>query len=90
MIVEPEPGFAPLIPPVMVPIVQLKLLGIEATRLIFGLVPLQMVEVLGIVTIGVGLTVTVIGKIAHEPVAEVGVTRYSTVPATVELGLVSV
>ena len=39
-----------------------------------------------------GLTVTVIGNAdpAHEPVVEVGVTLYTTVPAIALLGLVNV
>ena len=39
--VDPEPNEAPVIPPVIVPIVQEKLLGIEAVKPILGLVPLQ-------------------------------------------------
>ena len=58
--VEPDPALAPVMPPVFVPIVQVKELAIEAVKLIFVLVPLQMVAVLGVVTIGFGLTVTVI------------------------------
>jgi len=58
--VEPEPAMAPVIPPAFVPIVQVKLLAIEAVKLIFGLVPLQMAAVLGVVIEGAGLTVIVI------------------------------
>ena len=90
MIVAPVPALAPVMPPVIAPIVQVKLLGIEAVNAIFGLVPLQIVAVAGVVTTGFGLTVIVTEKTAHEPLAEVGVTRYSTVPVTVLLGLVSV
>jgi hypothetical protein len=91
LIDEPVPELAPVIPPVIAPIVQLKLLGTDAARLIFGLAPLQVVAVPGVKTVGAGLTVTVIvyGFPVHEPVAEVGVTIYSTVPAAELPGLVS-
>lgn len=74
--VGPEPELAPVIPPVIVPIVQVYVLVTEAVKLIFGPVPLQMVAVLGEVKIGPGSTVTVIvkGAPAHEPAVEVGVT----------------
>lgn len=74
--VEPEPALAPVIPPVIVPIVQLKLLGTVAESAIARFVPLQMVDVAGVDNAGVGLTVTVIlnGVPAHEPAEEVGVT----------------
>jgi len=79
-------------PPVIAPIVQVKLLDIEAAKPILGLVPLQIVAVLGVVTVGFGLTDTVIvkGTPAHEPVVDVGVTIYSTVPTSVLLGLVNI
>jgi hypothetical protein len=88
--VDPEPASAPVMPPVTAPTVQLKLLGTEAERLIFALVPLQVVAVPGVKTTGAGLTVTVIvlATPVHVPVAEVGVTRYSTVPGNVLLGLI--
>jgi hypothetical protein len=56
------------------------------------LVPLQIVAVLSVVTTGAGLTVTVIvyATPTHKPVVEVGVTRYSTVPAARLLGLVRI
>ena len=74
--VEPEPAPAPVMPPVIVPIIQVKLLGAEAVNAIFGLTPLQIVAVVGVVTTGPGFTVTVIvkGIPGHEPVVEVGVT----------------
>ena len=50
----PEPALAPVMPPVMVPTVQVKVLGAEAVREIFGLVALQVDAVLGVVTTGVG------------------------------------
>ena len=59
--IEPDPAVAPVIPPVIVPTVQTKLLGKEAVKLMFGLVPLQIEAVLAVVTAGTGLTVTVIG-----------------------------
>ena len=60
MIVDPEPTLAPVIPPVIVPIVHAKLLGTLDVNAIFGPVPLQVPAVGELVTIGVGLTVTVI------------------------------
>jgi len=90
--VEPEPGVAPVILPEIAPTVHVKLLGIEAVKPIFGLEPLQIVVAFAVVTTRLGLTVTVIvkGVPAHEPVVEVGVTLYSTVPATELLGLVNI
>ena len=92
MIVEPDPALAPVILPVIVPIVQVKVLDALAVKPIFGPVPLQVAAVDAFVTAGVGLTVTVIGNAdpAHEPVVEVGVTLYITVPAVALLGLVNV
>jgi len=74
--VVPEPGSEPVIPPIIVPMVQLKVLGKEEVRLMFGLVPLQMTAVAGVVTIGAGLTVTVIvyGAPGQDPATVVGVT----------------
>jgi hypothetical protein len=46
-------------PPVIVPIVQVKVLGMLAVRPIFGPVPLQVVADGEFVTVGKGLTVTV-------------------------------
>ena len=46
--------------PVIVPIVQVKVLAALAVKLIFGPVPLQVDAVDAVVTAGVGLTVTVI------------------------------
>ena len=92
MIVLPEEALAPVIPPVIVPIVQIKLLATLAVKLIFDPVPLQILFVAALVTAGVGFTVTVIVNAApaHEPVVAVGVTIYCTVPLVVLLGLVSV
>ena len=87
--IVPDPALAPVIPPVIVPIVQLKVLATVAVRLMFGLVLLQVVAVAGLVTDGLGKTVTVMvnGVPAHDPTTDVGVTIYSTKPETVELGL---
>ena len=54
----PEPALAPVIPPVIVPIVHEKLLATLAVKLIFGPVPLQIVAVAAVVTVGEGFTVT--------------------------------
>src|SRR5947208_2356974 len=77
--------------PVMIPIVQLKLLGALAVIGMFGPVPLQVLAVdeLGRAAGGLRVTVIVNGDPAHEPVIEVGVTIYSTVAAVALLGLVS-
>ena len=79
-------------PPVIVPIVHVNVLGALAVKLILGPVPLQIVAMLDVVTTGFGFTVTVMvkGVPAQEPDVEVGVTIYCTVPALVLLGLVSV
>jgi len=91
LIVEPEPALAPVMPPVIAPMVQVKLLAILDVSVIFGLVPLQVVAVGNVVTVGFGLIVTVIvrGVPTHNPAIDVGVTMYSTVPAVVLLGFVS-
>jgi hypothetical protein len=59
-IVLPLPPLAPVIPPVIVPMVQLKLLAALAVKPMLVALPLQMDAVLAVVTTGVGLTVTVI------------------------------
>jgi hypothetical protein len=76
--VVPDPAVAPVIPPLMVPIVHEKLLGTLAVSAMFGLVPLQIAFVAALVTTGVGLTVTVIvnGAPTQLPVVDVGVTIY--------------
>jgi hypothetical protein len=63
-------------PPVIAPTVQVKVLGKEAVRLMFGLVPLQITAVAGDVTTGAGLTTTVIVYVApvQPPAVDVGVT----------------
>ena len=88
----PDPEEAPVIPPVMVPMVQLKVLAVLAVRLMFGPVPEQTLAVVELVTDGVGLTVTVMAVTfpGQLPVVEVGVTLYTTDPAVELLGLVRV
>lgn len=89
---EPVPALAPAIPPVFVPILQLNEVAEEAVNVIFVLAPLQ-IDIAGVFVInGEGFTVTVIGKTAptQELALEVGVTKYSTVPAEAEPGLASV
>ena len=78
LIVKPDPALAPVMLPVIVPMVHAKLLGKLAAREILGLVPLQIIAVAPLVTAGTGLTVTVIvkGEPAHKPSVEVGVTIY--------------
>ena len=92
LIVPPELALAPVIPPVIVPIVHVKLLGVLEVSVIFGPVPLHVLAVATLVTTGVGLTVTVIvyADPTHEPVVDVAVTRYCTVPDTALLGFVKV
>jgi hypothetical protein len=87
--VVPDPALAPVIPPVLVPIVHEKLLGVEEVSTVFGAVLLHISAVALFVTTGLGFTVTVIvnGFPIQEPVEEVGVTMYSTVPALTLLGL---
>jgi hypothetical protein len=79
-------------PPVIVPIVHVNVLGALAVKLTLGPVPLQVVAMLAVVTTGFGFTVTVMvkGVPGHELDVEVGVATYCTVPAVVLLGLVSV
>ena len=92
MIVEPKPALAPVMLPVIVPIVHAKLLATLEVRLMPVVVPLHIVLVDALVTAGAGFTVTVIvkGVPGHEPVVDVGVTIYCTLPDTELLGLVSV
>jgi hypothetical protein len=60
LIVPPDPALAPVMPPVIVPIVQANVLGVLEVRVIFGLVALHVEAVATLVTIGVGFTVIVI------------------------------
>ena len=54
MIVEPEPALAPVMLPVIVPTVQVNVLGALAVSPMFGLVALQIDIVAALVTAGVG------------------------------------
>ena len=71
----PEPAAAPVMPPVLVPSVQAKVLGAVDVRLILGLVPLQIAAVVAVVLTGAGFTVTVMftGAPIQDPPVEVGV-----------------
>ena len=90
--VAPEPELAPVILPVLLPMVQLNLLGTLEDNEIFRLLPLHVVAVAVLVTNGIGFTVTVIVKVAPTQVfaVEVGITRYCIEPAVVLLGFVNV
>jgi len=55
----PELALAPVIEPVIVPIVQLKVLVGDAIKLIFGPSPLQVLKVLAVITVGIRFTVMV-------------------------------
>jgi hypothetical protein len=59
-IVLPLPPLAPVMLPVMVPIVQLKVLDALAVNAILVVLPLHTDAVLDVVTAGIGFTVTVI------------------------------
>jgi hypothetical protein len=76
LIVPPELADAPVMPPVIVPIVHAKLLAILEARIMLVDTPLQIVFVEELVITGIGFTVTVIVKTlpAQEPPVEVGVT----------------
>ena len=91
-IVAPLPALAPVIPPVIVPTVQVNVLGALAVNAMFVAVLLQIAAVFAVVTAGVGLTVTVIGygDPVHDPAIEVGTTIYWSVPAVALLGFVNV
>jgi hypothetical protein len=56
----PDPSVAPVMLPVIVPTVQVNVLGIEDVKLIAGLNPLQVIAVSGAVITGDGFTVTMI------------------------------
>jgi len=63
-------------PPVMVPTVQVNVLGTVEIRAMLGLAPLQIIAVFEVVITGAGLTVNVMVKGAptHAPIEDVGVT----------------
>ncbi len=73
--VLPEEAEAPVMPPVIVPMVHVNVLGAVAVRAMFGLVALQVEAVFAVVTTGVGFTTTVRvkGFPTQEPVTDVGV-----------------
>ncbi len=52
--VLPDPALAPVIPPVMVPTLQVNVLGVVAVSEIFGAVPLQVEAEFAVVITGVG------------------------------------
>ena len=56
----PLPAVAPVMPPVTVPTVQLKVLAMFEVSEMFVALPLQIVAVDEVVTVGFGFTVTVI------------------------------
>ena len=58
--VAPDPADAPVMPPLIVPIVHVNVLAAVAVSAIFVAVALQIVAVLAVVTAGLGFTVTVI------------------------------
>lgn len=90
LIVGPLPAEAPVMPPLIVPRVQAKVLGVVAVRETLGFVPLHVLAVAAVVTTGLGLTVTVsVNGVPVQPDGELGVIIYWTVPAVELLGLVS-
>jgi hypothetical protein len=75
----PDAAEAPVIPPLIAPMVHEKFAGVVDTSEIFGLVALQIVAVAALVITGLGLTVTVIvyGVGGSQlPVTDVGVIMY--------------
>ena len=59
---EPDPAVAPVIPPVMVPVVQLKFTEAVAVSEMFVVLPLQMLDVDGVVIAGFASTFNVMVK----------------------------
>jgi hypothetical protein len=91
LIVAPLPAVAPLMLPVMVPTVQLNVLGVVADNAMFGFPPLQILVLAGLVIAGIGFTVTTMlnGEPPQLPAVELGVTKYSTVPDVAFPGFVN-
>jgi hypothetical protein len=92
LIVLPDPAVPPVIPPMILPIVHVNVLGAVALSAMLVVPSLQIVSVVLVFIAGVGFTVTVMvygSRFTQAPVVEVGVTRYSTVPAVELLGLSS-
>ena len=75
LIIDPEPALAPVIPPVIVPIVQENVLATLAVRLMLVFEPLHTLFVERLVTMGKGFTITVrVNALpVHEPAVETGV-----------------
>jgi hypothetical protein len=90
LMVLPEPALAPVVP-VELATVHANVEGMEADNGWLLVVPLHMADVTS-TPAGFGLTVTVIVSRSpvQKPVVDVGVTMYSTVPALVFEGFVSV
>ena len=91
VLVPPEPGVAPVIPPVIAPIVHTNvLLGKLAVKGRLVTPPLHIVAVLGVVNAGPGSTAIIIvyGRPGQE--LAVGIIIYSTVPVEVLLGFVRI
>jgi hypothetical protein len=59
LIVEPDPALAPVMLPVIVPMVHANVLGALGVKAIFVAVPVQMDLVFGVVIPGSGFTVTI-------------------------------
>src|SRR2546429_386826 len=76
VIVEPLLALPPVMEPVLVPNVQVKVLATFAVRLTFMATPLQLACVVKVDTLGLGFTVLVIlvAEPTHEPTVDVGVT----------------
>lgn len=91
-IVEPDPADAPVMPPVTVPILHVKVEAAVEVSGILVVVALQIATAELDVTTGVGFTVTVMVCAGpwQAPAIEVGTTIYWIVPAVVLLGLVRV
>jgi hypothetical protein len=92
LMLAPVPADAPVIPPVIGPTVHAKVLGVVAVRLMLAPDPLHVFVVGRLVITGVGNTVTVamiLNGDPTQPLAETGVTIYSTVPEDVVLGFVN-
>lgn len=83
-IVEPDPALAPVMPPVTVPMVQLKSEAIFEVRLMPVPVPEQIVRLEALVTVGTGFTVRVkLNGVPVHPLAA-GVTVIVAVTGEVE------
>lgn len=78
LIEVPDAALAPVMPPVIVPIVQENELDVEEVNEILGPKPLHTVAVFAVETAGFGLTVTVMvyGVPEQLPVVAIGVTIY--------------